>query len=236
MNISELIKDTKFWAGISETDTTSYTNAEIIRSYNFNLDLIITKLTRVSGTWQFDDSTYTDMDIATNNLVANQDNYTIGNDMARIQRLRVKDTNGTWITLTPKDRRELSDTDLNSTGTPMYYDKIGSSLMLYPVADYSSTGGIEIQYQRGANYIDQTDVDNDVALGISPQILRWASLLAALDYTETNEMENRSAKIRNRIQEMEAEALALYSDRDRDGVPYLSVTDASDFTDNLYEN
>lgn len=234
MPLEELIKDTKFWAGIKEEDDDSYPIADIIRNYNFNLDLIIMKAMRVSNTWQVDDTTYDNINIAYTDLIGNQDNYTLESDMIRIQRLRIKDINGNWITLNPKDRRELTDTDLGSTGTPRYYDKIGASLMLYPISDYSFENGIEIQYQRGGNYFEENNLS--VIPGISVTSLRILSLKTALDYTETNEMESRSAKIRNRLAELEAETLELYSDRDRDGMPYMSVRDERDFTDNLFDN
>lgn len=234
MDVTELIKDIKWWAGINDNDTTTYTIDEIIRNLNFNLDLVILKEMRVSGTWQVSDRNDGNINIAYNNLEAGQDNYTLGTSMIRIERVRIKDSNGSWRTLTPRDRRTLNDTDLDSTGTPAYYDKIGSSVMPYPTPNYSYTGGIEVQFQTGATYLTANDLS--VIPGIAPISLRLLSLMTALDFTEVNEMESRSAKIRNRIQELGQENESLYSTRDMDEVPRITMAgDSRGFRDNFYQ-
>lgn len=233
MNLEELIKDTKWWAGISVSDTDSYPVEDIVRNYNFNLDLAILKGMRYSASWEIDDTTYGDLQIGYNNLISGQDNYTLGSNMIKVQRVRVKDRNGKYITLTPKNRWELSDSEIDSTGTPQYYDKTGNSLMLYPVPDYSITNGIELQFIRSANYLDSTKLS--VVPGLPVPILRWLSLMASLDYTEVNEMESRSAKIRNRIAELDLEAKEMYSQRDGDDVPNISIKRDNGFVDNFYQ-
>lgn len=233
MPLEELIKDTKFWAGINSADTDSYPVEDIIRNYNFNLDLGILKAMRQSGSWQVDDSTYNNIQIGYNHLAAGQDNYTLGSEMVKVQRLRIKDKNGAWKTLIPKDRWELSDSILNSVGTPEYYDKLGESLMLYPTPDYSSNNGIELQFIRSARYLSSDDLT--IVPGLPVPILRWLSLRGSLDYTETNEMESRSNKIVRRLKELDEEAKEMYSQRDGDDMVNISIKRDNGFVDNLYQ-
>src|SRR5437763_632330 len=69
-----LYHDFLFWTGAKEVsiDYTSF-----VRSANFALDAVVRKIFQTSGRWQFDDANDTDLPIATTDLVANQDNYTI---------------------------------------------------------------------------------------------------------------------------------------------------------------
>lgn len=208
---NSIIADIDFWA---KTDGTLYTLAEKIRNANLALDRVTSLIMRSDTTWEWDDSNNTDLPIAVTNLVAGQLDYSLSVNHLKIVKVRIKDRNGVFYTLDPINRRDLSDHELNATGTPRGYDKIGMSIMPYPVPDYSQTAGIEVQFQRVASYFTTDDTTKEP--GFAPQFHRLIPLYAALDYCETNGMDAQSARIRNRIERMEVELVEFYSSRDYD--------------------
>lgn len=214
-NDLDLYSDARKWCSIGLTDTTTLTLAEFVLSANFGLDRVISLIMKADGKWQFDDTNQTDSLISTSDLVANQQDYGIAITFLKIKKLRIKNSAGDWITLKPIDRRQASDSLLTrDAGDPKYYDKLGNSMFLYPKPDYASTGGIEIQSQRGASYFIVTDTTK--VPGFATQFHRLISLYGALDYCEANELDRKAQKIQNKINLMEVELVEFYSSRDTD--------------------
>ena len=217
---NSLYEDTLYWSGA--TSTLYPADPDFTRNANFALDRIDSLILKADGQWQHDDANRSTELIDTSiNLVAGTVKYAILTSWLKIARFRVKDPNGNWITLKPKDRRQLSDTELEETGTPRYYDKLGNFLYLYPIPNYSSTGGGEVQLQRGSDHFVVGDTTKEP--GFAPQFHRLVSLYAALDYTEPNDLDARSKVIRNRIEPLEAELMEFYARRDNDEVPNLGL-------------
>ncbi len=214
-NNLDLFSDARKWAGISTSDITTLTLAEFVLSANFGLDRVVSMIMRADGTWQWDDTNNTDRQIATSGLKANQPDYSIAITFLKVKKVRIKDSSGNWITLKPIDRRQLSDAQLTAdAGDPKYYDKLGNSFVLYPQPSYTSAGGLEIQFQRGASYFVFDDTTKEP--GFASQFHRLISLYGSLDYCEQNDLEKRVKKIQNKITAMEAELVEFYSSRDTD--------------------
>lgn len=215
---NSIVADIDYWAG---SDSVTYPIADKTRNANQALSAIVSKIMRSSGRWQYDDTNYDTLPIATTDLVANQTNFSLATSQIKVARVRIKTPEGHWKILHPIDRHDLPEHELAATGTPNKYDKIGVSLMLYPLQNYSQTAGLEVQFERDADYFETTDTDKEP--GFASPFHRLVSLYAALDYTEPNELEARSRKIRARIEQMEAELVEFYSDRDRDETPFMST-------------
>jgi hypothetical protein len=211
-NGDDIVSDIDYWAG---TDVTSYPLAAKARNSNRALDRIVQLIFRADGTWQWDDDNQTDLPIATTDLVAGQRDYTLAVSHLKVERVRIKDAAGNWITLTAIDRRALPDTDLNaSNGTPTQYDKIGSSFLPYPAPSYGSTAGFEVQFQRGASYFVPTDTTKSP--GFASHLHRLIPLYAARDYCLKNDMTKRVSVITNEIKTLEMELVEHYSSRFKD--------------------
>lgn len=214
-NNQDLYSDTRFLIGVSSTDTTTFPLVDFTRSANFALDKVVSVIFRADNRWEFDDSNSTDLPIATASLVANQQDYGIAVTHLKILKVRVKDQQGEWVSLNPINRRDLTDSQLTATaGDPVNYDIIGNSIFVYPKPSYSSTGGLELQYQRGGSYFITTDTTKTP--GFASQFHRLISLYAALDYCETNTMSQRVTIIQNKITLLENELVVFYSSRDMD--------------------
>jgi hypothetical protein len=207
-----LYHDFLFW---TKAEDDSDTLADFIRNANFALDNVVRKIYQVDAKWQYDDRNNVDYPIATADLVSGQTNYSLADSHLRISRVRIKNSKGTWVTLNPVDRNDLSDTDLNSTGTPTQYDKLGGGVFIRPTPDYSQQDGIEITFQRGSNYFAENDTTKEP--GFDSLFHRYISLLPAKDFTATNDMAGQYRTILNELEVLDQEVIQLYGTRDRDG-------------------
>lgn len=224
-NNQDLYSDARYFCGIANTDTTTFPLVDFTRSANFALDKVVSIIFRADNRWEFDDSNSTDLPIATTSLVANQQDYGIAVTHLKILKVRIKNQQGDWVTLNPINRRDLTDSQLTATaGEPINYDIVGNSVFVYPKPSYASTGGLELQFQRGASYF--TIADNTKTPGFASQFHRLISLYAALDYCETNTMSQRATIIQNKITLLENELVLFYSSRDMDSK--ISITQSKE--------
>ncbi len=225
-----LYQDALYWSGA--TSSTYPVDPDFTRNANFALDTVTGYIQRADSSWEYQDNNESgELIDSTIALVSGTAKYAITLTWLKITRVRVKDPNGNWVTLKPVSRRELSDAQLAATGTPWAYYKLGKYLYLVGTPNYSQTGGLEVQLQKGAQHFATDDTNEEP--GFAPQFHRLVSLLSALDYTDTNEMERRSQKIRQRIgvfpeagiigSGMLLELAEFYSDRDKDGADHLSL-------------
>ena len=219
----DLYSDCLYWCGIASTDTTSYPIKDFTRNANFAVDKVTSLIMRSDGRWKWDDSNNVDLPIATIPLVANQQDYPIAVTHLKIKKIRIKDSAGNWVSLTPVDRNELTDSQLTATaGDPKRYDKIGNSIFLYPAPSYSSVAGFEVQFQRAGNYFDYTD--NTKEPGFASQFHRLISLYPASDYCSVNGLNTRLAIIANEITKLTLELVEYYSSRSDDKRTSMSLS------------
>jgi len=177
--------------GSSEVLNTEYSLTDRCRNINIMWDEAVSILFRADPNYKWDDTTNADLPFATLDLTANQDHYTLLESALVIHRFRVKDSGGHWHTLEPKLRREFSDSELASTGTPTGYYKIGGVIFPVPVPNYGVTGGVELEFQRGANHF--TISDTTESPGLNPQYHQYLSVGASLRYAISNGMREKIA-------------------------------------------
>lgn len=193
-NNDDICSDIDYWAG---TDDTSYTLERKSANSNRALDDMVQVVEMCDGLWKWDDNNQTDLPIATTALVAGQSDTTLSVSHLKISRVRIKDQNGNWITLDPVSAEELPD---NATAsTPSAYAKVASSIIFNCPPSYGYAGGLEVRFERGASYFAPDDTDKEP--GFAAPFHRIISLSAALDYTDTNDLDDRSAKIRRKLGE-----------------------------------
>ena len=227
-NNQDLVSDARYWSG---TDSDTYPIEDLTRNANFALDKVVSLIFKSDRRWQWDDANNTDLNIATSDLVSGQYDYSFAVSHLKINRVRVKDTLGNWKTLEPVDRREITDTDLALTGTPTHYDKQVGSFFLHPIPNYGSTGGLEVEFQRGASYFTTADTTKEP--GFAPQFHRLISLYAARDYCAVEGLIDRMTVIDQRIAALEMELAEFYATRDIDDRPKMTLKSET-YYDNLY--
>jgi hypothetical protein len=233
----DLYSDARFLCGLDETsDTTSYPIKAFTRNANFGLDRVNALVLRANG-WNipFDDGNQTGELLDTsNNLVSGTQKTSLGATWLKIARVRIKDASGNWMTLYELARKAQTDSQLNApSGTPTSYYIVGNYLYFDKAPDYSSTGGLEVQFQRGASYFAYTDTTKSP--GFAPQFHRLISCYGARDYCMINDMNGKLGNIKEMIgtppdlmngepgSGMEKELCDFYSQRDTDAPPSLNL-------------
>ena len=221
-NYTGLIQDIDFLLfGDGTTFNEAYSLYDRTRNINLAYDKITALLFRADPNFLWDDTTNSDYPIATTALVSNQANYSLPDSSLVIHQVRVKDTNGDFTTLDPIQRREASDSDLNETGTPTSYYKIGKQIFLVPTPDYGVSNGIEFYFQRGANHFTSTDTTETA--GFASIFHEYLSISAALRYAVANGMATKITVLRDMLQNITNNIEEYYRRRSPDRKPSLQL-------------
>lgn len=173
----------------------------------------------VDGRWEWDDSNHTDLPVGRTHLVSGQQDYTMDVEHLSVSKLLIKDPAGNTIVLTPIDADDpiasvyLQTTTTPETGTPRFYDKKGSSYLLYPTPNYASTNGLIVHFQRKPSYFAYTDTTK--AAGIPAIFHRFLSLDASLDYAISKQLPI-ATNLATRLKELTDNMTEFYSKRSKD--------------------
>ena len=211
--------------GDGTTNNTDYTLEDRTRNVNMALDEAVAELFKADPNFIWDDTTNTDFPIAKLDLTSGQDHFTIPDASLVVHRIRVKDSNGKWQTLTPKLRRELSDSELEDTGSPSKYYKIDNAFFPIPIPDYGSTSGIEIEFQRGANHFSSTDTTETP--GFASIFHHFLPVNAALQYAIANGMNEKIAVLSAEKERIKQSMRIHYQLRAPDQPPRISLKKGS---------
>lgn len=211
-----ICEEIDFWVN---TDTTSYPLVQKTRNINRHYDAVVSLILKSDGKWEWDDTNQTDLPIATTALVANQKDYSIsGATFLNITRVDIFDSNGNGIQLVPMTQEDKRGTSLDEfckeAGVPRYYDKIGSSIFLYPKPNYAYAAGLKVYFQRNVSYFLSTDTTKEP--GFAAPFHRRLSLGGALDYAMANEMNSKISMLLPQITAMDNSIVEFYSQRDKD--------------------
>lgn len=215
-----IIQDCEFWLfGGNYGQISNDTN--LLKTFtalsNRALDSVVTTILEADDRWQYDDTNNTDYPIATTNLVLGQRDYVLSVSHLKILRVEMKDTNGDWKVLSPFDLRDVGiarDEFMEQDATPMYYDKLGNSLFLYPAPDYNSTGGLRVYFQREPNYFVSTDTTK--APGFVTTLHRLVPMKACYDYAIANNLTDKITVLSAEILKKESEIKTFYGRRNKD--------------------
>ncbi len=201
------------------TDSTKFPIEDKTRIINRWYERTVGRIFEADGRWQFDDTNYTDLPIATTDLVAGQEDYSFAVAHLRITRLEVKDTNGTWRWVEPLDQNDLrrrSLTELgNQDGVPCYYDKLANSIFFYPAPNYNQTAGVKAYFQRMADLFTITDTTQQP--GFASIFHRLLALGPALEYASANGLNANKIKVlRDEVTQLEIDIKEFYSKKSKD--------------------
>ncbi len=234
-NSLDLVSDIKFWCGIDSSDSTSYPLTAMARNSNFALDRYNALAIRADGNWEFDDANNSSTELldVTTAIVSGTRKYAVGATWLTIARVRIKDSNGQWHVVEPASRRTWSTSQLNAeAGVPTEYDLLGNWIYFDRAPNWSQSASLEVQFQRGPSYFASTDTTKTP--GFAAQFHRLISMRAALDYCEVNDLDNRAAKLRDKLGApptdgfpgagMELEFFNFYATRNVDDRPTITVT------------
>jgi hypothetical protein len=126
---------------------------------------VITMIFASQDDWDWDDSNQTDYPIATTNLVAGQQDYTIPVSLSalKIQRMEITFDGVNYKRINPMDiqSKQFADDTASiaghfSTDNP-YYDIKANSLWIYPIPPTNVTAGLRMWFLRGPLEFATTD-------------------------------------------------------------------------------
>src|SRR3990167_6102501 len=103
MTITELNAEIR---SLCDATTTSLTADTLLRRVNSALEELVGDIINADGTWQFDDTNYTDLPIGTGDLVASQSIYSFSSEYLDTEEIDIKDVNGTYRKIKPLDPSE----------------------------------------------------------------------------------------------------------------------------------
>lgn len=219
----DLVSDMDF---ICSTNENTYPLADKLRNFIFGLAKTSSRIMRTDRTWKHVSSNVTKIPIAVADIAPGQDNYSLETKHLKILRVRMRGSDGIMRTLKPLDRNSASDEILNGSGEPTHYDKVGFSIMPYPVPNYGSTEGLEIEYQPGAAVDLPTLTSDDWEVGFNQDFERLPGLYASRIYCAIHARDRLKA-IDEEIMAIEADMDAFFEGRDIDDEPSFDVKKTS---------
>jgi len=206
---------------LCDSDTNNYPVAAKTRRVNTALETLIAEIINADGTWQWDDTNHTTLPIGTGNLTAGQSSYSFADEFLDIEMVKIMDSDGTYQLIKPLDPKELGNVSLEQvygtdTGFPIYYDKQGDTIKLYPApaaANVTLTAGIKVHFKRTASLFTAADTTKEPGIASPYHIL--LCYMAALPYVMAYK-KDRVPLYEKKIVEMKADMIKFYSRREKD--------------------
>lgn len=217
-----------------DADTVSYIAADLLRRINAAYEQIIGLIIGCDGLWQFDDSNFTDFPIGTTTLVNSQNDYAFDITQLEIERVEIKDASGLWHILNPIDKSQIGeaiDEFYKTDGLPLYYDKQGASIILYPAPDNGASvtliNGLKVYFQRTASIFTSTEVTTGTKVpGFASPYHIILAYMAALPYAISYK-KDRVPAIMAEIERLKKLIIQHYSRRERDRRKIMSMAGIS---------
>lgn len=187
-----IVQDTYFEVN---ADATTYPIADLTRNANAALDNVVTLILGADQRWQFDSTNSTDLPIGTTDIVSGQQDYSFDEEYLVIKSIEIADASGKWTRLIPIDNMSLDEREALSgfetvNGTPMYYDKMGDSILLYPAPNYNYTAGLRAYFQRKIDYFDASDTIKEP--GFAKHLHKYIPLYCAYIYACAKDLQKQS--------------------------------------------
>lgn len=220
---------TLYLLGKTATDTTSYTSSDWVRSAKTYYRKAAYLMWRQDAGWQFDDSNYTTLPVATTDLVNAQQDYSLPSNALDVQRVEVMKDDGKFVLLNRMDNKEVTNEAMSeyydTNGLPKYYDVVGNSLLLYPIpatGSVTTSSGLKLYLSRDVSAPTMTTGNGafrEITQEPGFQITFHPYIAAgcAVDYgVSKNYTPEKMQNLRLALKEYETGINDYYSKRDRD--------------------
>ena len=210
-----IVHDVNFLTG---TDTTSFPLVDLVRitnKVNHKLGLLAWKS---DNSWNFDDSSKTDLNISTLNLmVDDQEDYSLPTTTFDIKRVEVLDSNGNWSRLTYRTRESIGvamDEYMETKGIPTEYFLEGCSIRLKPAPDttkVTASAGLKIGIARDVTEFVSTDTTKTP--GFPTPFHQLFSHEIALEYASINGLTDKIEYLAAKVGAGERDFVDYYAHR-----------------------
>lgn len=210
---------------LTQSDSNRFPIADLTASINVALERVASLINSADFRWQWDDTNQTDLPIATTTITSGQQDYAINTAHLTIDRVEIKSSAGKWSLLKPIDQHDKSDyaLDTTTTGLPTEYDKVGNSLFLYSIPNYTQTASLKVYFTRAPVAFLTSDLTpGTITPGFNPIFHDLVPLYVSYDYAIANNLPNAN-QILNQIQTKELELTNFYGQRSRDERPRFEI-------------
>ena len=220
----------EIWA-LCDTDVNGYPLKDVIRRINASSEELAALIMNADGTWEFDDSNYTDLPVGTGTLIEGQSQYPFASQYLTIERIKVKDKNGEWSILAPIREKELGGEAIeeyfSATGMPTHYDILGGTkaiIKLYPAPTSTSVtlaSGLKVHFKRTikvftmSNSTTITSGEEDDEPGFPSPYHILLAYMTAIPFCMSYK-QNRVALYEKKKDEMIKDLIKFYSHREVD--------------------
>ena len=203
-----LVQEIDFLLG---TNSTNYDIKDKTRNINRALERVASIIQTADGKWDWEDTNNSDLPIATTNIVAAQQDYSVDTTFLKVKSVFYTDANGTCSELiySPDKERFIELTSVD-TGIPTRYTIVGNSILLDVYPTTAVTAGLKVYFARDVHLF--TVADTTATAGFSSQFHRYLSLSAAYDYAIAKSKEIANS-LRNEMLIMEKGIKEHYSGR-----------------------
>lgn len=216
---------------LTKTTSSSFTNADMLIALNNAYEHVCSLILKNDDRWEWDDLNQTDLPIATTDLVANQQDYSLATTHLTIDRVELKDAAGTWRELTQIDQQELKRGKTialgayqNVAGTPVQYDVLGNSVFLYPAPNYNGTASLKLYFTRGPVVFTSGQLSTGTLTpGFNSLFHDLLPYWVSYEYAVTNGLKNVQGLLAA-IQMKEKAIEEFYGLRNRDNRPRMTVS------------
>ena len=229
MNIADLNSETR---ELCNADTTSLPNATLLYRVNNGYQQVIGWIINADGTWQFDDTNYSDLPRGRGTLVQGQEDYSFSSEYLDVEAVEIlnDDSPNKYIRIEPLDHSMLGglspqeyfgllSTGSPQTGFPQYYDKLGDTIFLYPAptsTEVTLTNGIRVWFKRTADLFTSAQVTTGTKEpGFASPWHIILAYMAAIPYCSIYKPE-RVAWLQSEVNRIKAEIIDFYGLREKD--------------------
>lgn len=178
----------------ANTTTLTYPLVKKARAANKTLRSIWSWIFASYGGWEFDDSNNTtNFPIAVATLTASQADYDLPPGSLTVRGVEILLNNGTvYQRLYPLNEETLIENGISeasfftSTGVPLYYRVIGSSIKLYAAPNYTIASGIRVTFDRGSVAFASTATTQQP--GFASEFHEAVAIGMAMEYCRQNHL------------------------------------------------
>ena len=207
---------------LASANSTTLPAATLLIYFNQAYEEVASWILNADGLWQWDDDGYTTFPIGTATLVDSQNDYGFASDVLDVERVGILNSAGIEYFLDPIDPSEsgIPPTETyKSDGAPLYYDKQGSSLILYPAPSSGAvtlTNGLKVYFKRTADVFTSAQVTTGTKKpGFASPFHHILSYMAAIPYC-IEFKPKRVAALELKVQQLKAGIEAHYGKREQD--------------------
>jgi hypothetical protein len=201
---------------LTNTNTTTYTNADLDASLNSYYDMLAGEILDSMDEWDFQG------EYATTDLVASQQEYSLPSDILKIKRVEISYDGTNWYPAAPMDINErngaLDSTSVASdfsTSAP-YFDLMDNSLFLYPIPTAASTAGLKIWYEKNVTHLSAATDEPNIAKPFHKALAYGAAIDWLDKYAEVGTNQNKSQLYEAKLEKMISRMKNFYRKHNQD--------------------